>query len=64
MPFELVWSGGAIGRAAAQVHYWWYRHHERSHAKQARLREAEYRRSEGNAPLAVVTGFSGRRVAP
>ena len=53
VPFELVWSGGAIGRAAAQVHYWWYRHHERSHAKQARLREAEYRRSEGNAPLAV-----------
>jgi gamma-glutamylputrescine oxidase len=53
VPFELVWSGGVIGRAAAQVHYWWYRHHERSHAKQARLREAEYRRSEGNAPLAV-----------
>jgi gamma-glutamylputrescine oxidase len=42
VPFELVWSGGAIGRAAAQVHYWWYRHHERSNAKQARRREAEY----------------------
>jgi glycine/D-amino acid oxidase-like deaminating enzyme len=45
VPFELVWSGGAIGRAAAQVHYWWYRYNERSSAKQARRREAEYRRS-------------------
>ena len=44
VPFELVWSGGAIGRAAAQVHYWWYRLNERSQAQQARLREAEYRR--------------------
>ena len=45
VPFELVWSGGAIGRAAAQVHYWWYRYNERNNAKQARRREAEYRRS-------------------
>ena len=45
VPFELVWSGGAIGRAAAQVHYWWYRRNERSKAFQARRREAEYRRS-------------------
>jgi glycine/D-amino acid oxidase-like deaminating enzyme len=45
VPFELVWSGGAIGRAAAQVHYWWYRFNERSNAKQARRREAEYRRT-------------------
>jgi gamma-glutamylputrescine oxidase len=46
VPFELVWSGGAIGRAAAQVHYWWYRFNERSNARQARWREAEYRRGE------------------
>jgi gamma-glutamylputrescine oxidase len=46
VPFELVWSGGAIGRAAAQLHYWWYRFNERSNARQARWREAEYRRSE------------------
>ncbi|MCC6888556.1 MAG: FAD-binding oxidoreductase [Hyphomicrobiales bacterium] len=45
VPFELVWSGGLVGRAAAQVHYWWYRYHERSRGKQARRREAEYRRS-------------------
>jgi len=46
VPFELVWAGGTIGRAAAQVHYWWYRFNERSKARQARRREAEYRRSE------------------
>jgi glycine/D-amino acid oxidase-like deaminating enzyme len=53
VPFELVWSGGVIGRAAAQVHYWWYRRNERRKAKQARWRETEYRRSEGTAPLAA-----------
>ena len=46
VPFELVWSGGAIGRAAAQVHYWWYRFNERSNARQARRREAEFGRGE------------------
>jgi hypothetical protein len=46
-----VWSGGAIGRAAAQVHYWWYRFNERANAKQARRRETEYGRAE-TAPLA------------
>jgi gamma-glutamylputrescine oxidase len=51
VPFELVWSGGAIGRAAAQVHYWWYRFNERANAKQARRRETEYGRAE-TAPLA------------
>ncbi len=50
IPFELVWSGGVIGRTAAQVHYWWYRFNERSRARQARHREAEYRRSEGELP--------------
>jgi glycine/D-amino acid oxidase-like deaminating enzyme len=51
IPFELVWSGGVIGRAAAQVQYWWYRSHERSKARQARRREAEYRRLEGEPPV-------------
>jgi gamma-glutamylputrescine oxidase len=51
VPFELVWSGGAVGRAATQVLYWWYRFNERSHAKQARRREAEYGRADP-APLA------------
>jgi glycine/D-amino acid oxidase-like deaminating enzyme len=46
VPFELVWAGGAVGRAAAQVNYWWYRRNERNKAREARKREEEYRRSE------------------
>ena len=46
VPFELVWAGGKIGRAAAQVYYWWYRTHERRKARESRKREAEYRRDE------------------
>jgi gamma-glutamylputrescine oxidase len=46
IPFELVWSGGAVGRAAAQVHYWWHRYNERSKARQSRKRESEFGRGE------------------
>jgi glycine/D-amino acid oxidase-like deaminating enzyme len=51
VPFELVWAGGAIGRAAAQAHYWWFSRNERSKAQQARKREAEYRRSEARPAM-------------
>jgi glycine/D-amino acid oxidase-like deaminating enzyme len=43
-PFELVWAGGRIGRAAMQVFYWWFDARERFLARQARQREEEYRR--------------------
>jgi gamma-glutamylputrescine oxidase len=46
VPFELVWAGGAIGRVAAQVHYWWYHRRERNRAREARKREEEYQRGE------------------
>src|SRR5437879_7485495 len=45
LPFDLVWAGGWVGRAVAQVHYWWYRNRERAKARQAREREAEHRRA-------------------
>jgi 2Fe-2S ferredoxin len=45
-PFELVWAGGGLGRAAAQVRYWFYRWGERLSMRQARRREAERRRGE------------------
>jgi glycine/D-amino acid oxidase-like deaminating enzyme len=45
-PFELVWAGGRIGRAAAQTHYWFYRWRERARARNARRRAAERRRDE------------------
>jgi gamma-glutamylputrescine oxidase len=43
-PFELVWAGGTLGRAAMQVYYWWFDARERFAARQARQRQEEYRR--------------------
>jgi gamma-glutamylputrescine oxidase len=50
-PFELVWAGGALGRAAMQVYYWWFHYRERSLARQARAREEELQRNEELALL-------------
>ena len=50
-PFELVWAGGSLGRAAMQVYYWWFNARERFEAKQARQREQEYRRGQELAAL-------------
>jgi len=47
LPFELVWAGGRIGRAMAQVHYWWFHARELRKADEARVREEEFRRDEG-----------------
>jgi glycine/D-amino acid oxidase-like deaminating enzyme len=52
-PFELVWAGGRLGRAAMQLYLWWFDARERFEAKQARRREREYRRS---AELAALRG--------
>jgi gamma-glutamylputrescine oxidase len=50
-PFELVWAGGRLGRAAMQVYYWWFDARERFEARQARQREDEYRRAAELAAL-------------
>ena len=50
-PFELVWAGGRLGRAAMQVYYWWFDARERFLARQARLREQEDRRAAEIAAL-------------
>src|SRR5712692_3320029 len=50
-PFELVWAGGRLGRAAMQVYYWWFDARERFEARQARQREEEYRRAGELAAL-------------
>jgi gamma-glutamylputrescine oxidase len=55
-PFELVWAGGTLGRAAMQVYYWWFRARERLAARQARERERETRRAEEIAALRVEEG--------
>ena len=33
-PFELIWAGGSVGRAAAQIAYWWTRRREAGKARQ------------------------------
>jgi hypothetical protein len=50
-PFELVWAGGTLGRAAMQVYYWWFDARERFAARQARQREEEYLRGSELAAL-------------
>jgi gamma-glutamylputrescine oxidase len=50
-PFELVWAGGSLGRAAMQVYYWWFNARERYLARQARRREQEFHRAAELAAL-------------
>jgi FAD dependent oxidoreductase len=50
-PFELVWAGGRLGRAAMQLYYWWFSARERLRARQARQREEEFRRAAELAAL-------------
>src|SRR3984893_17965578 len=53
LPFELIWSGGRVGRAAAQVGYWWRRSRDEIDARKARTRAAGGHQGEpvrGRAP--------------
>jgi gamma-glutamylputrescine oxidase len=50
-PFELVWAGGKLGRAAMQVYYWWFSARTRWAARQAREHEEEFRRAEARAAM-------------
>ncbi len=50
-PFELVWAGGRVGRAAMQVLYRWVDTRERLAARAARQREEEDRRVAERAAL-------------
>ena len=59
-PFELVWAGGRLGRAAMQVYYWWFNARERFEARAARQREQEYRRVVGARGAARGGGGGGR----
>jgi glycine/D-amino acid oxidase-like deaminating enzyme len=52
-PFELVWAGGRLGRAAVQAYYYGYRARESVNGFLSRRREAEKRRKDGLPPLEV-----------
>jgi hypothetical protein len=40
LPYDLVWAGGAAGRAIMQARTWWMRKAEAVAARSARRREA------------------------
>lgn len=48
-PFELVWAGGLLGRAATQIYYWAYRGRERIKSRMSQQR----RRRKENARRCV-----------
>jgi gamma-glutamylputrescine oxidase len=58
LPFELIWSGGRIGRAAAQVGYWWRRRRDEISARKAHARAA------GDTPAAPVHRRSAPEIEP
>ena len=58
-PFELVWAGGRIGRAAMQGYYWWFNAREGIEARAARKREQEYRRAAELAALRAGEAEAG-----
>jgi 2Fe-2S ferredoxin len=38
LPYELVWAGGSVGRAAAQISSWAQRNFEAARSRRARKR--------------------------
>jgi hypothetical protein len=63
-PYEFVWAGGRLGRAAMQVYYWWFSARERFEARQARAREREYGLAAERAALQEAAGGEARTGAP
>jgi gamma-glutamylputrescine oxidase len=54
LPFELVWAGGLLGRAATQFYYWGYRTRERIDGRLARERRKKAERAaQKSAPSKV-----------
>jgi gamma-glutamylputrescine oxidase len=65
LPFELIWSGGRIGRAAAQVGYWWRRSRDEISARKARARAGAAARAAPVRPRsAAETEPADREAAP
>jgi gamma-glutamylputrescine oxidase len=62
MPFELVWAGGLLGRAAMQAYYWGYRSRERIKGRIARerRRKAELVSQRGVADMAGAAPRAGK----
>jgi gamma-glutamylputrescine oxidase len=60
LPFELVWAGGLLGRAALQTYYWGYRSRERIKGRMARDRrrkaEIAAQRAARDTPQVAAPG--------
>jgi len=58
LPFELVWAGGLLGRAAMQGYYWGYRAREQWKSKAARKRrqqpEISSKRAAADTPRSIA----------
>ncbi len=70
-PFELVWAGGILGRATAQLYYWMKRARDAAAERRARGAETAHRRAReaeiamaGRAQQAAAEQDAGERGAP
>jgi gamma-glutamylputrescine oxidase len=63
-PYELVWAGGTLGRAAAQAVYWVREANATAAAALARRREARRRRALQRAGAAAPAADSGSAAHP
>jgi glycine/D-amino acid oxidase-like deaminating enzyme len=70
-PFELVWAGGILGRATAQLYYWMKRARDAAAERRARAAETAHRRAReaeiamaGRAQQAAAEQDAGERGAP
>jgi glycine/D-amino acid oxidase-like deaminating enzyme len=61
LPYELIWAGGTIGRAAAQVGIWWGRSRARAKARQARRRASLRAKGISARPAVGVPQRPSRR---
>ncbi len=63
-PFELVWAGGAFGRAAAQARVWIKRLRDRIEERRARAREVAHRRAQDAELAHAAQRAAAKRPAP
>lgn len=61
LPYDLVWAGGAPGRAAFQIGYWTRRWRDDVAAQVARRREARRRRDDTERPPQAAARRPARR---
>jgi glycine/D-amino acid oxidase-like deaminating enzyme len=64
LPYELIWAGGAAGRAAAQIGIWWGRAQSEAKARQARKREIEAAATPARVPPSAHHGDDPDRPPP